>query len=236
MECLRTCPHDNLTLNVRPFGADLDQPAGRRLDEAFKAFILLGSAMIYSAVMLGPWGQLKSAAFNVGRLDWIGYAVALFLVTLVIVPGLFWLAAWLGGSLAGNSFKLGGGGLKKTFTNMAYSLVPLGMTAWMAFTISFIFANGSYVLPSLSDPLGLGWNLFGTAGLDWSPYLTGVVPYLQVMLLVVGLAWACRTAFKIARQLTLQRRLPEQAALRMALPVAGFCMAMTVVLFRLFIA
>jgi hypothetical protein len=54
--------------------------------------------------------------------------------------------------------------------------------------------------------------------------------------LLVGLGWACRTALKIARQLAVQRRLPQQAALRMALPVAGFCLAATALLFGLFIA
>ena len=236
MECLRTCPHDNLALRVRPFGADLDHPTGRRLDEAYKAFILLGSAIIYAAVMLGPWGQLKAMAYRVGTLPWLGYVLSLLLVTLVIVPGVFWLASTFGQVLAGNQVALQRKGLKKPFTNLAYSLVPLGMTAWMAFTLSFIFANGSYILPSLSDPLGFGWNLFGAAGMGWSTYLSSSVPFMQVIVLLVGLAWACRTALKIARQLAAQARLPQQAALRMALPVAAFCLAITAVLFGLFIA
>ena len=110
------------------------------------------------------------------------------------------------------------------------------MTAWMAFTLAFVFANGSYILPSLSDPFGSGWNLFGAAGMGWSPYLSGIVPFLQVVVLLVGLAWACRTALKIARQLASQARLPQQAALRMALPVAAFCLAATLVLFGLLVA
>jgi polyferredoxin len=236
MECLRTCPHDNLSLNVRSFGADLENPSSRKLDEAYKAFILLGSAMIYAAVMLGPWGELKSLAYGVGTLPWLGYGLALLLVTLVLVPGLFWLASTLGQVLAGNPMALKRKGFKKPFTSLAYSLVPLGMTAWMAFTLAFVFANGSYILPSLSDPFGFGWNLFGTAGIGWSPYLSGIVPLLQVVVLLAGLAWACRTALKIARQLASQARLPQQAALRMALPVAAFCLAATVVLFGLLVA
>jgi len=55
VECLRTCPHDNIAINLRSFGADLQKPAGRRLDEAFKAFIMLGAALVYCTVLLGPW-------------------------------------------------------------------------------------------------------------------------------------------------------------------------------------
>ena len=114
MECLRTCPHDNLSLNARPFGADLEIPGGRKLDEAYKAFILLGSAMIYAAVMLGPWGELKSLAYGVGTLPWFGYGLALLLVTLVIVPGLFWIASTLGQVLAGNPTALKRKGVQET--------------------------------------------------------------------------------------------------------------------------
>ncbi|HSR21702.1 MAG TPA: 4Fe-4S binding protein, partial [Anaerolineales bacterium] len=65
MECIRTCPHDNIAINLRPFAADLQQPAAR-LDEAFKSFVMLGSAIIYSAVLLGPWSMLKDAAYRIG--------------------------------------------------------------------------------------------------------------------------------------------------------------------------
>jgi polyferredoxin len=51
MECIRTCPHDNIAVNARPFGADLSKPT-RRMDETFKSFIMLGSAMIYATVLL----------------------------------------------------------------------------------------------------------------------------------------------------------------------------------------
>ncbi len=70
MECLRSCPHDNLAVSVRPFGADLSQRAGRSLDQAYFGFMMLGSVVIYSIVMLGAWGNLKIAAYNVGTLAW----------------------------------------------------------------------------------------------------------------------------------------------------------------------
>ena len=75
MECVRACPHDNIAVNLRPFSADLAKPS-TRMDEAFKAFIMLGSAMIYAGVLLGPWGAFKDAAYNVGSSAWFVYAVA----------------------------------------------------------------------------------------------------------------------------------------------------------------
>jgi len=85
MECLRTCPHDNIALNLRPFGADLASPT-RRVDEAFKTFIMLGSAMVYTAVLLGPWGALKDAAYSVGTSAWFAYSLVFLAAILVFLP------------------------------------------------------------------------------------------------------------------------------------------------------
>jgi hypothetical protein len=216
-ECLRTCPHDNIALNLRAFGADLLEPAGRRLDEAFKAFVMLGSAMLYSAVMLGPWSALKSAAYSIGSLAWATYAVGFLLMVFWVLPGLFGLAV-----LAGRALARSRADLRQTFVAHAYALVPLGLGAWVAFSLAFVFTNLSYLWPVLSDPLNLGWNLFGTASVTWTPYLSAMVPVLQVLVLAGGLAWASGVALRIARE-----RLAPTAALRQALPVVAFCGAVT---------
>jgi polyferredoxin len=80
MECLRACPHDNLALNLRPFGSDFKkEKTTYRLDEAFLALVMLGSVIAFAAMFTGPWGWLKMAAFDIGSPAWIGYALALVL-------------------------------------------------------------------------------------------------------------------------------------------------------------
>lgn len=217
VECLRTCPQDNVALYLRPFGADLQQPVGRKLDEAFKAFVMLGSALVYSAVMLGPWGALKSAAYAVGSAAWLGYAIAFLSLTFGVLPGLFWLAIHIGRAFARSQVQT-----RKAFIAFAYALVPLGLAAWIAFSVSFVFANLSYLWPTLSDPLDWGWNLFGTAGLAWTPYFSGIAPALQTIVLLGGLTWASATARKIAGE-----QLPARAATWQALPVIAFCFLVT---------
>jgi hypothetical protein len=226
LECLRTCPHDNIALNLRPFGADLSEPAGRKLDEAFKAFIMLGSAMVYSAVMLGPWGEIKSAAYNIGSTNWLVYAAGFLALVFGALPGLFLLAVGAGRWLSGAQLKA-----KKAFTAFAYALAPLGLAAWIAFSLSFVFANLSYLWPALSDPLGNGWNLLGTAGVAWTPYLTSIVPVLQTGVLIGGLAWASVTARRIAGEVGAGKR-----PVLMALPVTAFCLLVTAGLLGLLVA
>lgn len=226
MECLRTCPHDNIALNLRAFGADLHQPARRRLDEAFKAFIMLGAAIVYSAVMLGPWGVLKAAAYNIGSAPWLAYALSFLGFIFGALPGLHLSAVAIGRTLSKSPETL-----KNSFIAFAYALVPLGLMAWIAFSLSFVFTNISYLWPTLGDPLGQGWNLFGTANMGWQPYLTAVVPFLQTVALIGGLVWASVTARRIAAE-----RSSGRGALLQALPVIGLCFVITAGLMGLLIA
>ena len=221
MECIRTCPHDNIAVNLRPFSADLAKPS-TRIDEAFKAFIMLGSAMIYAGVLLGPWGVLKDAAYNVGTSEWFVYAVIFLAIIFVILPGLFTLMI----SLAPRPFakrpfgaSSGRGVGVRVFASLATAIIPLGLTFWVAFSLSFVLTNAAYILASLSDPLGLGWNLFGTANTAWQPMLTSVLAPAQTLALVGGLIWSARTAQKAASEIKTS-----------SIPVIVFCFAATLVM------
>jgi polyferredoxin len=223
MECLKTCPKDNIGLFTRPVGSDLLVEKGRGLDEAYKGFIMLSCALLYSAVLLGPWGQVKDWA-NMGSLPgWALYAAGFVAINRVVVPGVFWLVTRLTGRLAG-----GAAAPRRVFVNYAYTLVPLGLAAWIAFSLSFVLTNGSYALPVLSDPFGWGWNLLGTASISWQPLAgPGVIALLQTGALVGGLVFAGRTALRIARQQGHPRRA--------AAPVVGFLLAVTLSFFWLYL-
>lgn len=225
LECLRTCPLDNVSIRLRPMGANLGDVHGRRLDEAFKALLLLGSAIVYSAVFLGPWGTLKTTAYAAGRLEWWAFASVFLLVLFVVLPGLFLLATWL--SLRSPE---GWPALRRHFTANAAVLIPLGLAAWAAFTLSFAFTNISYLWPVLSDPLGRGWDLFGTAGLGWTPYLADVVPPLVTLVLVGGLAWSVGVARRVVGA-----HADATSAAPASAPIVVFCFASTVSLLWLLV-
>jgi hypothetical protein len=114
------------------------------------------------------------------------------------------------------------------FADYGAVLVPLGLAVWMAFTLSFTMVNLSYAWPALSDPFGWGWNLFGTADMAWTPYLSGIVSYLQIPVLTAGLVAAVALALRAAHQHG-QRSLA-------AVPVSLFCMLSVVVLLTLYMA
>ena len=43
------------------------------------------------------------------------------------------------------------------------TLVPIAIAYHLAHYLSFLLVTGQYLIPLISDPLGLGWDLFGTA-------------------------------------------------------------------------
>ena len=209
LECLRTCPRDNIAVNLRPFAADLAKPSAH-MDESFKAFVMLGSAMIYSGVLLGPWGNLKDAAFRIGSSSWFIYAAAFLAFICILLPGAFAVCALPVGNLAA---------FRQRFARLSTALVPLGLMAWIAFSLSFVLTNAAYIPASLSDPLGLGWNLAGMADLAWRPMLTSLLAPAQTLALVGGVIWSARAAQSAAAEARVS-----------PVPVILYCLAAALVL------
>lgn len=194
MECLRACPQDNLALNLRPFGSDLGKNRNTtHLDEALLALVMLGSVMVFSAVFLGPWGWLKTAAFEIGSLRWVGYALVFLLLNLIILPGIFSLAVW-----GGHKFTSNGRKLKQAIASQAQALYPLGLMAWIAFTVSFALSKLNFVLGVLNDPFGWGWHWLGSIDTSATISIAGISSFIQIMLLVVGLFWSVSVSQKLS--------------------------------------
>ena len=226
-ECVKTCPNDNIGLMLRPFASDTNI---KGYDESWKAFIMLGLSIVYSVTLLGPWGTLKDAANPTESGQWgrfAIYAASVWTLTLLAIPFLYYVSARIGKAVAGR----GDVTMKRTFLAFSYTLVPLGLMAWIAFSIPLIMVNGSYILSTLSDPMGRGWDLVGTAKFPWTPLLPQWVPYIQVPVLLLGLYFAVKRGFKVGADLYGDRGVARRA---MA-PVSVFLLLVTVALFKLFI-
>lgn len=201
MECLRVCPSDNLAVNLRPWGSDLGPKIKHNLDEAFLGLVMIASVLIDSVIFLGPWGNIKTAAYSIGSGKWFLFAGIFLTIALGIIPGIYTLAVWIANKLGEQKASL-----RKAFAHHSQVLIPLGLMAWIAFTISFALAKFSYVLPVISDPFGWGWHLLGSVTkprVGQSPPLSQL---LQVIILGIGLFWSSRVAIKISS--TMKQALP----------------------------
>ena len=88
----------------------------------------------------------------------------------------------------------------------------------------------SYILATASDPLGWGWNLFGTANTAWKPLYPGAMVYIQIPLLLFGLAFSLKRGYEIALSLWDNRK----AAVLSLAPAAIVCTAVVMSFITLF--
>lgn len=120
---------------------------------------------------------------------------------------------------------------RRAFVSFAYTAVPLGLAAWIAFSLSLLLANGSYAAVVISDPLGWGWDLFGTADVHWTPVATQFLPYMQAATLMLGLAASIVLGGRIGSEVFGTR----DAAARSSLPMTGTLTAITLALLWLYL-
>jgi len=226
MECVKSCPKDNVGVFIRPFGSD------RRLkgyDEVFNVIIMLAVAIVFSITMLGPWGIIKDAA-NVTEsqrlVPYLTYLVVIWSLALVILPGLFTL------SVKGTDRLTGGRiGMRRLMLRLTCMLIPVGMFAWIAFSLPTLMVNYNYILSVLSDPLGLGWDIFGTADFPFQPFIPEWIPIIQGFVLLVGLYLGITRGFLTIRELLPDASLRAKAMLLPAL----FSIMVVNILYKLYL-
>jgi hypothetical protein len=103
------------------------------------------------------------------------------------MPGILYLLASLGRRISKSSIST-----KDIFLAYTGSLLPVGLLLWMAFVIPMLFVNITFILQSLSDPFGWGWDFFGTANIPWHQFIPQYIPWLQAILVLVGLYLSLR--------------------------------------------
>jgi hypothetical protein len=83
----------------------------------------------------------------------------------------------------------------------SYSLVPIAIAYSAAHYLSLVISEGQNMIPMLSDPLGRGMDLFGTADYVYNPSLlsAGAIWYIQVGSIVLGHIAATYVAHRIAQ-------------------------------------
>jgi plastocyanin len=224
-ECIKSCPKDNVGIFIRPFGSDKNL---KGYDEVFNVIIMLVVAVVFSIVMLGPWGFIKDAA-NVTEskqvIPFIIYLAVIWSAALLFVPALFILVAKGTRRLAGVKINS-----RKLVMRLAYILIPIGIFAWIAFSLPTIMVNYGYIISVFSDPLGLGWDLLGTADAHFKALIPDWIPLIQGLVLLAGLYLGITRGFA-----GLKSAMPNtRQQLRAMLLPSLFALAMVNILLKLY--
>ena len=198
MECIKSCPKDNIGLFLRPFGSDRYL---KGYDEMFNVVIMLVVAIAFSITMLGPWGFIKDAANITESRQIIPYLIYLAIIwgsALLIFPGLFALTGKISNRLAGKPVDN-----KEMTLRLSYILIPIGIFSWIAFSLPSVMVNYNYILSVLSDPLGLGWDIWGTADYPFKPLYPEWIPTIQGVILLSGLYFGLSRGVKGLKKIVL---------------------------------
>lgn len=158
-ECYEFASERQQEVNLRPYGAGLE--GGRRPDAWEIPFVLfIFSSLAFAAFRIsGPWGDLANS-LNIetrGQLvffDTLGLA-GLFVAALTVyhVVSLFVRALTRSDPES-----------EQTTASLVYALLPMAAAFMLAHYLRFLLVDGQQIIGLVSDPFGLSWDLFGTAG------------------------------------------------------------------------
>jgi hypothetical protein len=213
-ECFARATAEERELNLRPPAVGLGLP--ERVPPGAAAFVIVVLAGVtFDGLLQTPlWLEIV-------RLTPVTQTLGVILLPLLffcIYLGFVELSRILGGG--------GEVGFRRFASAYAFSLVPIAIAYQMAHYYTYLLIQGQMIFSLVSDPLGWGWNLFGTA--DFEPYYgivgAGFVWYSQVGLIVAGHVIAVYLAHSIS--LRLQR--DPARAFRSQLPMLVLMVLYTV--------
>lgn len=191
-ECFKSCPYDNVSLQWRkgPWKGHFVS-----YSEAFQAIALTVMAAVYSLTVHSPWPGIRDMVNVVDKTDWVQfglYATVLWMLALGVVPLLFWLFSSLGLRLTDQKEMTTGTAFKQTMP----AILPLGIAMWAVFFVETVMSNFTFVLMTLSDPFGWGWDLLGTAGMPWIQVWPSGVPWIQAAFLLIGIGLSLGSGYQ----------------------------------------
>lgn len=200
-ECIKTCPYDNIGINVRPFGKDLNKiitaPAPQAMKERKSELLLIIILTLFS-IFHNFYTSLIGANFNellVNNLGLDQFKIAgSFVITILILSVvIFYIFA--------------------PYARYFYAFLPLQMLSHLGMTIKQFSQNIDLITSSLNDPFGRNWNLMGIT--DTTPMLfsANTIWYIEIGLVFIGVIFGTYfILFKIRhlRSISYNTQTPDQ--------------------------
>ncbi len=202
LDCVRACPHDNVSLFTRAPGAELSQPDSlpRRWDVSLLYIALAFMGVSNAFGMVPPYYALQETLAT--SLNLRSEFIALLLIfgfSNLLLPI---LAAALAGQL---SMRLTGAAkrdsLRDTVAAFAPAFAPLGFGVWLAHYSFHLLIGPGLIVPVLQEFLG------GVG--DWEAWSFSLditlIGLIQLLGLIGGFLWSLRLAQKTALRLYRRR-------------------------------
>ena len=203
--------------SLRPPAAGLLDPRPVSTSEAFFVIVML-AIVTFDGLRETPLWTLSDAHWSAATTAGLLALPCLFALTILGACGLM---AWL---TRGDTRPASAGELARLFVP---TLLPIAFAYHVAHYLSYLLVTGQVVIPLVSDPLGRGWDLFGTAHYRIAVGIVGArfAWYTSVVVIVLGHV----LAMYVAHRLALARFSEPRTARRSQYPLAALMVAYTMV-------
>ena len=225
-ECFDRAVPGRRAWNLRPFAAGLLNTGDVSPSMVGFVLLLLSTVTFDGFTATPAWARLDGALYAaltplgetrltvIGTLGLLAFPLVFAAVYLLFARWMAWMA----------DDQLTTGTVARLFV---LSLVPIAIAYHLAHYFTYLLVQGQLLIRLASDPLGIGWNLFGTARYRPEIGIVGAraVWYTAVIAIVLGHVIAVYVAHAVALREFRDRR----AALRSQLPMLVLMVGYTVV-------
>ena len=171
--CFSISTNSDRQINMRPYGVGL--LANQDVDPSKMSFVLLLLAVVtfdgFTATPL--WASILTSMFDTFSLLFGRNAIiAINSVGLLIFPIIFYITYW-GFCRIMAYLSIPDVSVNNICRLFIYSLIPIALAYHLSHYLTYILIQGQLIIPLISDPLGLEWNLFNTKYYEVNTYIVG---------------------------------------------------------------
>jgi polyferredoxin len=217
LECVRSCPHDNVRLSARPLGQDIWRTDTRVYDEVILAVGMIGVMASHTIATTQPFDDwVSSLEANGGIPTWA--TLTLVYVASIILANLAYLGiSGLGSRMASTKDRVLDAATVYRWTG--YSMIPLALAMFMARNVMFINIWGTALLDVFANmSTGAGWPL-GWGTVDPQYLLPdSTIWWIRMIIIFLGFIFSAYAGYRLSLRLQPRRR--EARLLLAALIVA----------------
>lgn len=158
IDCFRHAPREKRELNLRPFAVGLLRNEFVSPSKTIFVVLLLSTVAFDGLTATPVWGKLFNTMFS-----FLENVTLIGTLCLISLPVLFTMLYATTCSFMKNlaAIRMPVMGICQKFI---YSLIPIALAYHLAHFLSYLLIQGQRIIPIASDPFGLGWDLFSTAG------------------------------------------------------------------------
>lgn len=198
LDCVRACPHENVSLFTRAAGAELGQADSwpRRWDMSLLVIALAFMGLSNAFGMVPPYYALQEwLALNLGvRSEFVALLLIFAAANLLLPLAAAVAAATLGRRFTGFDKR---DSLRDTVAAFAPAFAPIGFGIWFAHYSFHLLAGPGLIVPVIQEFLG------GSG--DWARWSfsldSNLIGLIQLLVLLAGFLWSLRLAQKTAHRL-----------------------------------